>query len=231
MYKLWKKTDLNLWFWYIKSLWLNSNWSFFFCKLQDDISLLRGYKSVSATLYIWKTAISKNKAWLDTDHVPQDGILQGGISNHEVERVGTRHRIELWLPFSRVQLELVEVLAVWFGNEYDLLASFLIVQPDKRLVGTTKALGVNRSDELQLLANQLYNLTLTAVIIKAETIAQRTATYLVRGKLLLIVDVNQLEGHGKVLVAVCCKGALGFGGILHSMLSDQRKRQQVVLNI
>lgn len=29
------------------------------------------------------------------------------------------------------------------------------------------------------------------------------------------VDVHQLEGHGKVLVAVCCEGALGFGGIIH----------------
>jgi len=40
-------------------------------------------------------------------------------------------------------------------------------------------------------------------------------TYLVRGELQSSVDVNQLEGHGKVLVAVCCEGAFGFGGIVH----------------
>lgn len=40
-------------------------------------------------------------------------------------------------------------------------------------------------------------------------------TYLVRGKLNSSVDVNQLEGHSKVLVAVCCEGALGFGRIIH----------------
>lgn len=40
-------------------------------------------------------------------------------------------------------------------------------------------------------------------------------TYLVRGKLNSSVDVNQLEGHSKVLVAICCEGALGFGRIIH----------------
>lgn len=39
--------------------------------------------------------------------------------------------------------------------------------------------------------------------------------YLVRGKLHSSVDVNQLEGHSKVLVAVCSEGALGFGRIVH----------------
>lgn len=39
--------------------------------------------------------------------------------------------------------------------------------------------------------------------------------YLVRGQLNSSVDVDQLEGHGKVLVAVCCEGSLGFGGIVH----------------
>lgn len=42
-------------------------------------------------------------------------------------------------------------------------------------------------------------------------------TYLMRGKLYSSVDVNKLKGHGKVLVAICSEGALGFGGIVHSM--------------
>lgn len=44
---------------------------------------------------------------------------------------------------------------------------------------------------------------------------QTPIKYLVGGKLDPSVDVNQLEGHSKVLVAVCCEGALGFGGIVH----------------
>jgi len=37
----------------------------------------------------------------------------------------------------------------------------------------------------------------------------------VRGELHSGVDVDQLEGHGEVLVAVCCEGALAFGRIVH----------------
>lgn len=68
----------------------------------------------------------------------------------------------------------------------------------------------------------------TKVIIKADKVSNSghilpesvcscptLITYLVRGKIDFSVDINQLEGHGKVLVAVSCEGALGFGGIVH----------------
>lgn len=46
-------------------------------------------------------------------------------------------------------------------------------------------------------------------------------TNLVRGELHSTVDVNQLEGHGNVLVAVSRKWSFSFRGILHSALGDK----------
>lgn len=43
----------------------------------------------------------------------------------------------------------------------------------------------------------------------------RDLVYLVRSQIHTAVDVYQLKGHGKVLVAVCCKGGLGFGREVH----------------
>lgn len=50
---------------------------------------------------------------------------------------------------------------------------------------------------------------------KADEVRNNQQTYLVRGKLHSSVDVHQLEGHSKVLVAVCCEGVLAFGRIVH----------------
>lgn len=55
-------------------------------------------------------------------------------------------------------------------------------------------------------------------------------TYLVRSKLHSGVDVNQLEGHSEVLVAVCGEGALGLGGVVHSVSFKKKKKKNNIYN-
>lgn len=70
-----------------------------------------------------------------TYHIPQDWIFQSGISNYQVQSIGTRGRIELSFSFRGIQLKLVHILAVWFCNKHHLLASLLVVKSDKSLKG------------------------------------------------------------------------------------------------
>lgn len=56
-------------------------------------------------------------------------------------------------------------------------------------------------------------------------------THLVRCELHSSVNVNQLEGHGKVLVAVCCEGALSFGRIVHPACVFTKKKRQKQMKI
>ena len=66
-------------------------------------------------------------------HVPQDGVLQGGVAHHEVQGVGARYGVKLRLALRHVQLKLVEVLAVGLCHKHDLLARLLVEQSDKSL--------------------------------------------------------------------------------------------------
>lgn len=75
---------------------------------------------------------------MDTYHIPQNRIFQGSIPNDEVEGIGAWNGVKLRLPLSGVQLKLVQVLAIRLSHKHNLLARFLIVQPDKRLWGQIK---------------------------------------------------------------------------------------------
>lgn len=78
-----------------------------------------------------------------THHIPKDGILQSGVANNKGEGVGAGHGVELRLALRCVQFKLVQVLVVRFCHEHNLLASFLIVQPDKSLTQRTQRLKKN----------------------------------------------------------------------------------------
>lgn len=75
-----------------------------------------------------------------THHIPKDGILQSGIADDKGEGVGAGHGVKLGLALRCVQFKLVQVLVVRFCHEHNLLASFLIVQPDKGLTKRTQSL-------------------------------------------------------------------------------------------
>lgn len=75
-----------------------------------------------------------------TYHVPQDWIFQSGISNYQVQSIGTRGRVKFSLPFRGIQFKLVYILAIWFCNKNYLLASLLVVKSDKSLKGRIKTL-------------------------------------------------------------------------------------------
>lgn len=78
-----------------------------------------------------------------THHIPKDGILQSGVADDKGEGVGPGHGVELRLALRCVQFKLVQVLIVRFCHEHNLLASFLIVQPDKGLTQRTQSLKKN----------------------------------------------------------------------------------------
>lgn len=75
-----------------------------------------------------------------THHIPKDGILQSGVADDKGEGVGAGHRVELRLALRCVQFKLIQILVVRFCHKHNLLASFLIVQPDKGLTKRTKSL-------------------------------------------------------------------------------------------
>lgn len=101
---VWLVVNLNIWFGHVKGLGLDGCWGLLIKELQDNIS-----------------------------HVPQNGVLQGGVSHDEVEDIGPRHGVKLRLPLCCVQLKLIKVLTVRLSNKHNLLASFLIVKPHKGL--------------------------------------------------------------------------------------------------
>lgn len=83
-----------------------------------------------------------------THHVPQNGVVQGGVSHHEVQGVGARYGVKLRPPFRHVQLKLVELLAVGLGHKHDLLAGLLVVQSDESLEEYKKDQNFKMSTEI-----------------------------------------------------------------------------------
>lgn len=74
-----------------------------------------------------------------THHVPEDRVLQGGVTNHQVEGVRARHGVEFRFPLSCVQFKLVLTLAVRLGHKHHFLARFLVVQSDEGLTQTKRS--------------------------------------------------------------------------------------------
>lgn len=151
-----------------------------------------------------------HNVWTDTHHVPQNRIFQGRVANNQVEGIRPRNRIKLRFPLCSVQLKLVEILAIRFSHKHNLLARFLIMQPHKRL----RKQKTNKKKNSRVFSDIKHNMFKALRSLKTNTGLIRTP-HLVRGKLDSSVHVNQLKGHSKVLVAVCCEWALGFGRIVH----------------
>lgn len=84
-------------------------------------------------------------------HIPQDWILQGSISHHQIQRIRAGDGVKLSLSLSRVQLKLIKVLAVWFCHKDHLLTSLLVVQPHKGLRKAKNKSAYTRTSEAVIL--------------------------------------------------------------------------------